>query len=313
MSEYPCIDSQFIADLYEAFNDMAEAKFHVVDAIKADQGKYDVFVANSRSCKTDRNSDKAREAAILSLTQFYKGSESIVDAGLLCASEETVETLKKFNETKQHFKAAVMKIREEDEKRRKRLNEPKVKLPGKHIAHLLSERILEHGFRSDMLQKAMSTAGIGELDLKKCYAEIRIMPKNLDVFCWTWATKHSRTRQISLEDARKKVNEYFEDNHDALEINKRLLSQCKPDEILVERVKLKNQLRANYAFWDKDEIKRLSCPISGIAIVQDRTLPRYVWRDDPEITGIKMAQVNRVSKIDANPLISQLGLYRYAQ
>lgn len=78
-------------------------------------------------------------------------------------------------------------------------------------------------------------------------------------------------------------------------------------------MKLKNQLRANYAFVLDGEIIRSSCPISGVVIVQGKELPRYVWRDNPEVTKVETPQVNRVSKIDSHPLIPQLGLYRYAQ
>lgn len=299
------IDSQYIADLYSAFQDLLEAKVLAQNAMIADQGKYAVIVKNTATIEQTHAPEDARKNAIFSILEIYKGSQSAVDAGLLCASEETVGAINRLNEAKQHFKASVMAIRDKYEQ--------KSKLPGKHITYLLKEQYKDHGFRSDFLQKAMSTAGIGELDLKKCYAEIRIMPKNLDVFCWTWATKHSRLNKVSLQQARKKVEEHFKNNTDALDINLRYLSACHDSETLIERVKLKNQLRANYAFAVDGETVRSSCPISGVVIVQGKTLPRYVWRDNPELTEIEAPQVKRVSKIDSHPLIPQLGLYRYAQ
>ena len=305
MSDHPPIDSSLVVDLYQSFQAMAEAKLRAQDAMKADQGRYAVFVPKYGNNDEENRSAAAREAAIISISQFYKTSTSVVDAGLLCASETTVERIRALNEAKKRFKAAVLEIRKH--------SAAQTNIPGKHIAQLLSNRIQEHGFRSEELSKVMSTAGISELDLKKCYVEIRIMPRDLDVFCWTWATKHSRTSKVSLAAAEKKVDLHFEGNPNALEINRRFLSQCKPGEMLVERVKLKNQLRANYGYWDNGEIKRASCPISGIVMVQTKKLPRYVWRDNPDISGIKPPQVQRVSTIDDEPLIAQLGLYRYVQ
>jgi hypothetical protein len=299
------IDSQYIADLYSAFQDLLEARVLAQNAMIADLGKYDVIVKNTATIEQKHAPEDARKNAIFSILEIYKGSQSAVDAGLLCASEETVGAINRLNEAKQHFKAAVMTFRDKYEK--------KSKLPGKHITYLIRDQYKDHGFRSDFLQKAMSTAGIGELDLKKCYTEIRVMPQNLDVFCWTWATKHSRLKKVSLTEAQKKVEEHFKGNADALDINLRYLSECRDSETLIERVKLKNQLRANYAFVLDGEIIRSSCPISGVVIVQGKELPRYVWRDNPEVTKVETPQVNRVSKIDSHPLIPQLGLYRYAQ
>lgn len=299
------IDSQLLADLYAAFQGLLTARVFAQNAMNADQDEYEVVVKNTELEEQKCSQENARNNAIVSILEIYKGPKSEIDAGMLCASEKTVQAIQELNNAKQNFKAAVMAIREQ--------YETKSKLPGKHISALLKAQYAEHGFRTDILQKAMSTARIGELDLKRCYTEIRIMPENLDVFCWTWATKHSRLKKISLQDARKKVEEYFKTNSNALDINLNHLSQCHDSEILVERVKLKNQLRANYAYLLDGEMIRSSCPISGLVIVQNKAVPRHVWRDNPALTGLEIPQVDRVSKIDSQPLIPQLGLYRYAQ
>lgn len=300
------ISSDLLGNLSQSFKAMHKARSETSDAMKADQAEYTVFVPNYGTSDKDALSDAAREEAIVSICQIYKAAEPAKNAGLVCASEETVECIRALNSAKKTFKASVMAIRKALEK------EPKI--PGKHISSLITEKIRsEHGFRTDEMHQAMRTTETSELDLKKCYAEIRIMPKDLDVFCWTWATRHSRLRQVSLNDVEKKIELYFQGNDDAIEINKRFLNNCRPGEILVEKTKLKNQLRANYGYKVNNEIVRDSCPISGMVIVQGKQLPRYVWRDDPDITGIKTPQVSRLSTIEAKPLIEKLGIYRYVQ
>lgn len=298
------MDSQFIVSLLHAFNDMNSAKMAVQDAIRADQNDYGVFVPNYGETQDDTHSLSAREAAMLSLTQFYKGSGH-VEAGLLCASDATVQTIHAFNAAKQMFKKAVMAIRD--------AYEPGAALPSRYISNLISQHAEEHGFRGDALKHALKTIGVSELNLKKCYAEIRILPKDLDVFCWTWATQHSRIKKLNLEQVTDKINAYFDGNPDAIEINLRRLSECDPGEELALRVRLKNQLRANYGYKVDGQIVRKSCPISGVVIVQGTTLPRYVWRDDPDVTGFNPPKVPRVSTIESEPFIQQLDLYRYVR
>ena len=91
-----------------------------------------------------------------------------------------------------------------------------------------------------------------------------------------------------------------------------LLAQCKPGEILVQKKTQKsNSLRANYAFMLDGEIKRASCPISGVVIAQQQHMPRYVWRDDPDTLEHKAPRLPRVSTIDPVVFIHALKLHRY--
>lgn len=86
----------------------------------------------------------------------------------------------------------------------------------------------------------MSTASINALDLKRCYAQIRIMPSNLDVFSWTWATKHSRIKKLTVEEAVAMARKLLgQETADAgVDIIRR---QCRTGEILLRKIELPNQ------------------------------------------------------------------------
>lgn len=306
MVEAISLPSYLIADLYQSYQSMAEAALRVKSAIRSDGEEYAIVVPKYGETEADTHSNGAREAAIKSITQLYLAQEEemIVDAGLLCASPATVKEVLAFNDSKKLFKKAVLAIR--DYRKAK-------EIPGQRITSLINDEIKHEGFRSPELKHAMKTARISALDLKRCYAQIRITEPKLDVFSWTWATQHNRLKKMTVAEAEKKLNDMLQDNPAKLEKNLKMLAQCAPDEELVSKVELNNQLRANYGYWDGDTVKRKSCPISGIVIAQQKTLPRYLWRDDPATTGQITQQVSRVSDIEETVFIEPLKLHRYVR
>jgi len=300
------LPSYLTVDLYQSYQGMAEAALSVKSALRADDGEYAVVVPKYGETEADTLSSDAREAAIKSITQLYlpHDDEIIVDAGLICASPETVNQIEAFNDAKHTFKKAVLAIR--DYRKAK-------EVPGQRITSLINHELKHEGFRSPELKKAMKTARISALDLKRCYAQIRITEPKLDVFSWTWATQHNRLKKMSVADAEMKLNSMLQDNPGKLAATLKLLAQCSPDEELVAKVELNNQLRANYGYWEDDKVKRKSCPISGIVIAQQKKLPRYLGRDNPASTGQHTQQVTRVSDIEEDVFIEPLKLHRYVR
>lgn len=293
---------QYIMDLYQAYQELASAVQEATAALRADEG-LPVYLPKFGASNDDHASLEARREAIASIAQLFipKSNQVLYNAGLLCASPASVEAVEHMNAAKLIFKAAVKAIKDASKVR---------DLSGNEVSSLLDGR--SDLFRTEELKSAMNTARISALDLWKCYAQIRIMPPGLEVFSWTWATTHSRMTKLTVEDARKKVEQYFEGNQEKLEFYTQLLTQCATDEVLIEKVKLGNQLRANYGYLEDGETQRKSCTISGVVIVQGTTLPRYLWRDDPAESGELVKRLDRKSDIAKDPLIKELDIYRYA-
>lgn len=298
------LPQHFIKVLYECFLDMENACIKVKTAVRSSGNNFPVYVPTYSDNNDEMTSELAREAALKSITQLFHTHEGehLAEAGILCSSSETVTTIVQLNTAKNAFKKAIMSIREyqKDEN-----------VVIRKIDKLINDELLEKGRRTDELTQAMGTAGIRSLDLKRCYAKIRIIPQNLDVFSWTWAVNHSRIKKVTLTDALVMARSLPDDAK--REIAMDILSNCTPNEVLVRKIGLPNQLRANYAYKEDGKLIRKSCPVSGVVIAQQATMPRMLWRENPEISGIKPERLPRVSGIENVALVHSLSLYRYVK
>jgi hypothetical protein len=272
-------------------------------AIRSEAGDYPVYVPTHGDSESDRRSDKARDNALASMTRlFTPGADELetVDAGILCASQECVRVAHLFNESKSVFKASVLAIR--------RYQKDSDQMQST-IYRLIRDEVTEKGYRTELLRDAMSVVGIASLDLRKCYAQIRIMPPELDVFSWTWAANHSRIKTITLDEAVEMATNLPGDAASSAALD--LLSKCSADQLFAKRSKLAPQLRANYAYFEGGQVIRKSCPVSGIVIAQQEQLPRMCWRDRPE-KDERRSPVRR-SVIEDAPFIKALELHRYVR
>jgi hypothetical protein len=298
------LPQHYILELYERYLALQNACIKVKAAVH-DSGDYlPVYVPTCSSDKEEQRSVAAREAALKSITQLFhlRENEYLAEAGILCASPKTVATIEQLNKAKDDFKKAVSDIR---------AHKIDKDIATAKIDKLISDEMEEKGKREGAIKDAMTTAGIGSLNLKRCYAKIRIMPEHLDVFSWTWATTHSRSKQVTIEEAMKLARSLKKDVTRDIAID--ILSQCPLDEILLRKISLPNQLRANYAYKDNDILTRKSCPVSGIVIAQQTNLPRMVWRKNPAITGVEVEKLERLSTIEHTALVDSLHLYRYVR
>lgn len=293
------LPAEYIRALYEAYQVLAEACLTLSSAVSSDRERYPVYIPTFGM--EDKESNEAREAAIKSMTQLFVADEGecAPEAGIVCASPETVAATEQLNAAKAAFKDAVMAIRNFQKETDASVSK---------ISKLIRDEVTEKGYRTEALQNAMGTAGIGSLDLKRCYAQIRIMPPALDVFSWTWATNHARIKKVTLQEAIEMAKKI--PGQGASQIAVDLLNKCNPGEILVKKATLPNQLRANYAYLEDGGTVRKSCPISGIVIAQQKNLPRKFWRVNP---GDQRRRPAQESVIEEEPLILALDLYRYAK
>jgi hypothetical protein len=297
------LPAHYVRVLYESYQTMAEMCLALKEAVHSDSAEYPVFVPTHGVNEEDKVSQAAREAAMDSMTQLFilRKEEHLPNAGILCASADTVSAVSDLNASKLAFKKAVMAIRNFQKDQDGALS---------RVSKLINDEILEKGYRTKSLKKAMGTAGISSLDLKRCYAQIRIMPPALDVFSWTWATQHARIKKISLSEAIEMAKKLPE--KEASETALALLRQSSPGEMLVRKVPLPNQLRANYAYKEDGFTIRKSCPISGIVIAQQKNMPRKLWRDNPGSTT-DLPRLPRESSIEQEVFIKVLDLHRYAR
>jgi len=274
---------------YEALVDYCEQLKTLSDGDH--RADFEVYVPPFSNTEKDRYSAQARKQAIVDAvgltiddTQSRK-----CDAGIVCASDQTVAIVHQLNEAKAHFKETILKIRS-----------------------LASDK--SAGSRETVLKKALKSAGIQTLDLRECYRQIRVMPPALESISWTWATSHARIQKLTFDEAvamaeglRDRDEELAET---ALDILRR---RCAPDELLVRRITLPNQLRANYSYLENGEIQRKSCPISGVVIAQQKMLPRMAWRENPVSRKEVPIRLQRESRIEPEPIIQSLSIHRYVR
>ncbi|UQG62608.1 hypothetical protein MIH18_23045 (plasmid) [Marinobacter sp. M3C] len=284
------VPGELIGKLSEAYQALLERSLAWRDISDADHhAGYEVFVPTFDTDDTQRRSLAARQQAVTESTGLTidDALDREFGAGLICASKAVVSAVDAMNKAKSDFKDTVMEIRALAS------GQPSVS-------------------RDKYLKKAMKSAGIQTLHLRECYRHIRIMPPNLEVFAWTWATSHARIQKLSFDGA-VKLAEGLRDRDEmladmAIDI---LHKRCSPDEILARRVPLPNQMRANYAYREDGELIRNSCPLSGVVIAQQKTLPRLVWRPNPVWSDSQPARLPRESIMEKDPLIEVLALYRY--
>ena len=298
------LPQHFIKALHERFLAMENACIKVKAAIHASGSDFPIYVPQYSVDKDAQMSEPAREAALKSITQLFhtREGEFMAEAGVLCASPETVKVIEQLNVAKGKFKDAIKDIR---------LYQKDTDIAVAKFDKLIRDEITEKGLRSNTLNDAMGTAGIRSLDLKRCYAQIRIMPKRLDVFSWTWAKTHSRIKKVSIKEAMAMARALTGDRARDTAID--ILSQCPSNETLVRKIGLPPQLRANYAYKEDDSIIRKSCPVSGIVIAQQVTLPRMFWREKPVKTDDDSDRLPRISTIENESFVTSLHLHRYVK
>lgn len=294
-----------IRELSEAFETILVTGANLHDSIMKDHDSgYPVLIPTFGDSESDHRSYNARLAAMQSLTRLTicRDETSLRAAGIVCGSDTTVDAATTYNCAKQRFKKTVMAIRD---------FQSQDNAPASRISRLIKTEITEKGYRSTELRDAMRTARIADLDLKRCYAQIRIMPPQLEMISWTWTTKHSRIIRLSFDEAIKLAAEL--PNPKTAEIAASLIqAYCDPGQPLARKVPLPNQLRANYAWIENGEVLRGSAPISGVVIAQQSTLPRTLWRPDPGSSGENTpVRLSRKSSLEKNPVVQALQLYRY--
>lgn len=236
------------------------------------------------------------EAAIASMIQIWhlnKNEAPLLTAGLACASPSTVTAAEQLNDAKKHFKDAVIALRGTDTKTK--------------LDHLVERVMRKEGERGGDLLLAMRRAKLGQLNLRRCYAQVLILPAELTSISFTWAATHSVIESVTVAQAIKMAEKL--PNDETREMVMDLLSGFSADDELAYKKKLPNQLCANLISMEGDERRKKSVTISGVVIHQGDSLPYYIWRSDP---GKASPRVPRHDvAIEPEPYIKALHLHRY--
>ena len=293
------VPGELIYELSQAYQSLVDCcdKWKVLSE-KDEKVRFEVYVPTFGNNEGQRYSNAARRDAVaksVALTidetveRKNKAAKKQTDAGIICASDETVSAVENVNAAKKVFKATVLKIRD---------------LP----------TVKKSASRETALKQAMKSAGIQTLDLRECYRQIRIMPPHLEAFSWTWATSHARIQRLTFNQAMDLAEGLRDQDEKLADTTVDILRRrCSPDQPLVRRVTLPNQLRANYVYRMDGDIVRKSCPVSGVVIAQQSTLPRLAWRPNPMESENDVVRLPRESIIEKEPIIDALRLHRYVE
>ena len=284
------VPRDLIEELSNAYQSLVDHCEGLKKLSEADHARnFEVYIPTFGATEKQRYTSDARRAAIIDAVGLTIDDthNRKYEAGIICASDATVSAVEQLNAAKSHFKETVLKIRN-------------LSLEKRGVS------------RETVLKNALKSAGIQTLDLRECYRQIRIMPRNLDSISWTWATSHARIQKLSFDEAMA-LAEGLRDRDveladTAVDVLRR---KCSPDQPLVRRITLPNQLRANYAYREAGKVLRKSCPISGVVIAQQETLPRLAWRENPAFRNEVPVRLQRESKIEPEPVIQALSIHRY--
>lgn len=288
---------ELVLELIQKYEALETANTRFAEAVRADK--------DLPLLLPECGEEPDREAAIKAMTQMWylEPGESLPRAGVVCAFPATIQEAENLNEHKAEFQAAIKSVRDKVTGEKSRLD--------KLIDRVLLQQNEKERHRVEKLQLALKRAQINRLDLLRCYAKIRVLPKDLMSISWTWARTHSVIDPISREDAIKQAENLSDGESKEVALSR--LSSLAPGQMLAYKKKLPNQLRANLLYHEDDEVKRKAVTISGIALSQDSALPKeWVWRDDPgEQEHNRKTRLD--SKIDPEPYIKALHLHLYIE
>lgn len=231
----------------------------------------------------------------LEYLDHQKPREILVGAGLIAASQETINSLIQLNVCKDNFKKAMIILKNSDI----RLNDEAL---NKNMENLL---------RPDITTQALKRFGLSRLHLKQCYRRIPFFTERPTKVSWTWANTRAITR-ISVEDAKQMLMKQGRDFNTEVQLNK--LIALSPNEPLAIVQELAPHLRANIVFKTNPEEER--------RVMVKGPVPLFYLSDTHEnIPDIKPPgqkrgrdkerSVRSDVKLDPEPFLPSIRVHRY--
>ncbi|WP_299581514.1 hypothetical protein [uncultured Microbulbifer sp.] len=267
-----------------------------------EMNSYPVYVPTIGASEEEHRSTVARLAALNSMTRIFRENryDNFLTAGILCTSDQLANKFGVFNNAKNTFVHLTKKAQ--------RINSaPTNYRPGSFISTLLRNELESSSWRLLFDLATREQIVYNQIDLKACRSKVRILPKETDVFSWTWSSSHKRIAKVTRSDAlRLAKNLADSERESAVEA----LALC-PDNEFVKVIPLKEQLRANYVYFENGSRITKSTPLSGVVVLPQKNLPRLQWREPPSRRDHIEPRIQRVSRIHDEPFIPALSLHRY--
>lgn len=241
---------------------------------------------------------RQQACALLSQIEYLdtqQPREILVGAGIIAASQPTLDAIASLNQTKHKFKQAVLAL-----KAAKVTN-------SSNLLATEFEQLLPP--RDTNVAANLSRMGLARLHLKQCYRIIPCFAQRPDKIAWTWANTRSIVK-ISVKDAEQMLAK--QGNDLGIERQLRLLQELSPNEPLAIVQDLAPHLRANLVFPDGYSAKRLMVkgPVPIFYLHNGNELPQF----NPP--GIKRSRdkdrvVRKDVKINPEPFLPAIRAHRY--
>lgn len=294
--------SAIAQQLLSSLSDVLESANRIRKLAIDEMDTYPVYAPTFGANNKDHTSREARLAALNSITRIFKNLKNEEDllSGILYVSDQLAHQLDIFNNTKITFNHLATKAH-------RLLSVSLSYNSGKLISGLLKNELKMNPNIEGLELKSIEDIAYKQIDLKACRTKIRILPKNLDMLRWTWATNHKRIEKVTKEVALELANRL---SGDSLQDAIKSIQSC-PDSFFAKVTPLNEQLRANYVCYEDGSRINKSTPISGIVVVPQTTLPRLLWRDPPSQRSDISPRLQRESSIQEIPIVSALNLHRY--
>ena len=242
-----------------------------------------------------------REQAFVLISQleylsFQAPREILVGAGLIAASQQTVEAIEHLNDCKNAFKSTVLAL----------------KAAKVSTQHSMLSKSFEAFFssRPTQLAQTLKRIGLSRIHLKQCYRRIPIFYTRPKKVSWTWANTRS-IKRITVQEAEQLLNKHAQDPGIAQQLNKlRCLSFTEPLAIVQD---LAPHLRANVVLPDAEGTTRqmVKGPVP-IFYLDDSGTPLPDYHPPGEKRGKDRDRVvRRDVKLEPEPYLPAIRAHRY--
>ena len=296
------LQTELVERLFSSLSDIILVAQDIRELALEEMDSYPVYVPTTGTSEEEHKSTIARLAALDSMTRIFgeKRSDKFLTAGILCTSDKLANKIEVFNNVKSSFVHLITKAQ--------RIHSvPANYKPGNFISTLLRNELEKGSWRLLFDLATREQIVYNRIDLKACRCMIRVLPKDMDVFSWTWSSSHKRITKVTRSDALKLAKNLAEaEKESALEA----LALCSDNEF-AKVTPLKEQLRANYAYFEDGVRIPKSTPLSGVVVLPQKNLPRLQWRQPPSQREHVEPRIQRESSIHDEPFIAEIGLHRY--
>lgn len=218
--------------------------------------------------------------------------EIIVGAGILAASNKTIQLIDEVNLAKDNFKLSMLNLKQTSPK---------------HIEFINNEL-------NDFLNRpkeSLKKMGLSRLHLKQCYRKIPTVIQRPAKVSWTWANTRS-IKKITPLQAEQMLLKIKRTNHDIQVQLSKLLSLPAHEKLAIVQ-ELAPHLRANITMEDSDGVRRFmlkgAVPIFYLA-EDNQPLPYFTPPKEKQGKD-KQRLIRSDTKLEPDPFLPSIRAHRY--